>query len=173
MPEHHRRIEISRQRGEHLRKKLLDLSARNNLISFRHDARRHNQIRVIDELLDVLYLRMTRRRDLQLCPLPDPLTFDDEDNEFFRKRLEQACYNDPEFLKEWKETEKEQEQAIRNRIARQLRCDLGWPDREQRRHHKETDVARLLGLNPDFNLPCEDEENKKSNQVTIICTDEI
>ena len=171
MTESHRRIEISLQRGGHLRKKLLDLSARNNLISFRHDAAHHNQVRVIDELLDVLYSRITRRRDLQLCPLPDPLTLDDEDSEFFRERLEQACYNDPEFLSEWKNTEKEREATMRNRIARQLRRDLGWPDREQRQRHKETDVARMVGLNPDYHLPQKEEgSNQSKYRDTLIQT---
>ena len=50
---------------ENYRKKLLDTSKRNPLISFKHQERSRQQIRVIDELPNVLYEKLDNGKTLQ------------------------------------------------------------------------------------------------------------
>ena len=52
------RFEAAEIQIENLRTRLLDLSKRNRLISFKHSDRARNHVRVIDELPDVIYERL-------------------------------------------------------------------------------------------------------------------
>lgn len=61
--------ELSR-RLEELRLKLLDLTARNKLLNFRHTAT--NSLRAVDELPGQLFQRLLDGRKLELDPLPKP-----------------------------------------------------------------------------------------------------
>ena len=47
-----------KDRLEELRKKLVDVSGRTNLISFRHSERVHSHVRIIDEIPDQLLERI-------------------------------------------------------------------------------------------------------------------
>ena len=60
------------QRLEGLRKNLLDLSNRNRLLSFKHSERARTHVRVIDELPDTLYQRLTDGQRLLFKSLPEP-----------------------------------------------------------------------------------------------------
>ncbi|TWI55065.1 AAA domain-containing protein [Pseudomonas duriflava] len=56
---------------ERLRSRLLDLSARNRLLSFSH-ARSKRFVRVIDELPDQLFEALTSERSMRFAPVPEP-----------------------------------------------------------------------------------------------------
>ena len=57
---------------EDLRLKLLDLTGRNPLISFKHRERNRNQVRLIDEIIDILYEKLNGGKSLEFLALPDP-----------------------------------------------------------------------------------------------------
>jgi very-short-patch-repair endonuclease len=57
---------------EQLRKKLLDLSGRNRLLSFTHRPKSRSHIRVIDELPHVLFERLQSERPMTFQALPAP-----------------------------------------------------------------------------------------------------
>jgi hypothetical protein len=54
------------------RQKLLDLSSRNPLISFRHSERSRSHIRVIDEVPEALFSRLSMSRQMTFDHLPSP-----------------------------------------------------------------------------------------------------
>ncbi len=54
-----------------LREKLIDISKRNPLISFKHSERSASYVRVVDERPDGLFVRL-RDGEMQFEPLPDP-----------------------------------------------------------------------------------------------------
>ena len=54
------------------RAKLLDLTSRNPLISFRHSDRSRSHIRIIGEIPERLFNRLISGRELAFKPLPDP-----------------------------------------------------------------------------------------------------
>jgi len=64
------------------RQKLLDLSSRNPLISFRHSERSRSHIRVIDEGPEALFSRLSMSRQMTFTPLPYPevIPADDKSN---------------------------------------------------------------------------------------------
>jgi len=160
-------IEATRRAGERLRHRLLDLSRRNSSISFSHSSKRRDQIRVIDELPNVLFEAFTKGRSLPLAPLPDPRSLDDEQTPYFQERLDEACYNDPEFLEKSRNWEDAEEADHRERVSRRLRTELGWPSRENRGKHRAETVARILGMDPTYDLPDEPwEEDRRAARHT-------
>ena len=68
-----------------LRQRLLDLSTRNKLISFKHNARSSKSfVRVIDADIQDLFEHLTSGKPLELVPLPHPPDEppDEQTNEF-------------------------------------------------------------------------------------------
>ena len=65
------RLKASADQIKNLRARLLDLGKRNRLISFKHSDRARNQIRVIDELPDVLYERLLDGKSFYFKSLPE------------------------------------------------------------------------------------------------------
>lgn len=55
---------------ENLRTRLLDLSARNRLLNYRHG--RMGNLRIIDELPDQLYELLLSEEELRFLPVPEP-----------------------------------------------------------------------------------------------------
>src|SRR5215475_10893309 len=55
---------------ENLRTRLLDLSSRNRLLSYRHG--RTGNLRIVDELPDQLYESLLSEQELRFLPVPEP-----------------------------------------------------------------------------------------------------
>ena len=64
-------LKFVQQRVAKHREKLLDLTKRNSLISFRHSTRSNQHVRVIDELPDTLYNKLSDGRELKFRALPE------------------------------------------------------------------------------------------------------
>jgi hypothetical protein len=80
------------------RQKLLDLSSRNPLISFRHSERSRSHIRVIDELPETLFSRLSMSRQLTFDPLPYPeLVPPDERLPMFERAIQNARRTDEQY----------------------------------------------------------------------------
>ena len=80
------------------RTKLLDLTSRNPLISFKHSERSRSHIRIVEEIPERLFNKFVAGRELSFKPLPDPeLTPRSEEASFFvdllrRTRAEDSAY---------------------------------------------------------------------------------
>jgi len=87
------------QRIENLRPKLLDLSRRNPLIATRLSGRTSSNVRIVDELPDLLFFNLSNHQSLQLVPLPD-IEADpkDEDTRRFRQPYADAKLTDDAYL---------------------------------------------------------------------------
>jgi hypothetical protein len=138
------------------RAKLLDLTSRNPLISFKHSDRSRSHIRVIEEIPERLFNRLTAGRDLCFKPLPDPeLTPQSEEASIFvnllrRVKLEDSAYRE-KLTELGPNASERQKQRIEREIRNRARARLGLPPFQPTWDPAKR--ARELGLNPDYELP--------------------
>lgn len=146
---------------EGLRQRLLDLTKRNPLLSFKHRTRSRRYIRVVDELPDELYKRLTdpgkRMRFKGLRDLSeDPA---EEQTIEFRRTLDQARIEDNEYrdkVDELGEDANERElHRLEVELRNRVRHRLGLPPRLDTVQAPPTQVAKSMGVNPSFDLPRE------------------
>ena len=140
-----------------LREKLIDISKRNPLISFKHSERSASYVRVVDERPDGLFVRL-RDGEMQFEPLPDPEAEPaDEKTADFRMALEAARLTDSEYLatiealgESERDDEKvgDAEQALRARVRKSL--DL--PPLATGKKLNIAECAQANGFDPSFDL---------------------
>src|SRR2546426_8876938 len=83
------------------RQKLLDLSSRNPLISFRHSEKSRSHLRVVDEIPEILFSKLLLGRVLTFVALAEPeLVSLDEQDPSFQQELRKAKKVDEQFLKD-------------------------------------------------------------------------
>ena len=123
--------DLMKSKIEVLRPKIIDLSRRNPLINTRFGGAYSSQIRVVDELPDVLYHGLSNGLVFELDPLPsldeDPK---DEKNKEFQNLLSEFFLKDEEYLKDIEELDSENddyldlkriiERSLRDRVRKQL-----------------------------------------------------
>jgi very-short-patch-repair endonuclease len=141
-----------------LRMRLLDLTGRNPLIAFKHGGRSRRHLRVIDELPDYLYARLSAEGPMWFRSLgEEPTEPDDEKTILFRRALESAKLEDVDYLQKLKEAGEDPGEKTLNRLElelrKQLRERLGMPVRRPAGTLTAADVARNLSLDPAFDLP--------------------
>lgn len=141
-----------------LRAKLLDLTTRNPLIAFKHTGRTRRHIRVIDELPDFLYARLDDESPMRFKSLgEEPSEPDDEKSILFRRALEAAKLDDPEYREKLEEAGADPGEKTLARLERELRQRLrealGMAPRRQGGGPGAADVAMSRGLDPSFDLP--------------------
>lgn len=138
------------------RSRLLDLSSRNPLISFRHSERSRTHVRVIDEIPEVLFSKLEAGNQLLMAPLPDPPEGpDDEDSTPFQHALKLAKREDAEYRERIVEIGPHPSERKRKKIERELRNrvrqQLGMEPFEK--GLSPQDVARSHGIDPSYELP--------------------
>ena len=95
-------LKVVQKAIEKYRENLLDISNRNNLINLNFNPRSNKVIRIIDELPNNIYQKLTDEADkrLQLIPLPpsekEPK---DEKTEIFKKTFEELKTTNEAYLK--------------------------------------------------------------------------
>lgn len=141
-----------------LRTRLLDLTSRNPLIAFKHGGRTRRHLRVIDEQPDLLYDRLSRESPMWFKSLgEEPTEPEDEKTILFRRALDAAKLEDPEYLDKLKEAGADPGEKTLSRLEKELRQRLrerlGMPSRKPPGSVTATDVARGLSLDPSFDLP--------------------
>ena len=122
-----------------LRLKLLNLTARNPLINFRHKETNKNQIRAIDEIIDIMFEKLyLKSQNLEFLSLSEPdFNPPDEKTEKFINELEIAKQSDEEYLKELEMLPEDDDglskksQEILRRLKDRVRDALGM---EKRKH---------------------------------------
>lgn len=149
----------AKPRIEELRKQLLDLSTRNRLLNFKHNARGGRFIRVVDDSAIDLFNHLKSDEAVEFIGVPNPPDEpDDETSEEFTLALEEALLTDKAYLKVVDQIEdspsddseaklRKAERALRDR----LRKKLGLESRGDVQMSAK-DYARKLGINPEFDL---------------------
>ncbi len=81
------------------REKLIDLSLRNGMLSFRHSETSGRHVRIVDATLEFLVASLASGSSLDIVPLPPVEQIPrDEDTDKFRAALKAAKEVDPEWL---------------------------------------------------------------------------
>jgi very-short-patch-repair endonuclease len=141
---------------EALRRKLLDLSLANRLLSFRHSETSRTHIRIVDELPEVVLSKLQEEISLTFRAVPLPPTApDDEDTEAFQQALETARLTDADYLdakaalgpRPRRARLAELERDLRNRV----RVTLGMPAWEP--PVGIVAQAKAHGIDPSYDLP--------------------
>ncbi len=156
---------------EKYRKKLLDTSKRNNLISFKHSESSRQYIRVIDELPDVLFKHFIDGKTLTFASLPEEETLPmDESTEEFKTLLEQGKLTDEEYLNSLEDIDGDDENSIDEikkieRILRnKIRVQLGLQPLVNQKRLSNVDVAKKNGINPSYEMPLPVETPEENNR---------
>jgi len=142
------------------RKKLLDTSKRNNLVSFRHSERSRLHVRLIDELPDFLYSQFLDGKFFQFKPLPEEDQVPpDEKTSTFISQLEQARLTDESYCEamdavdEGEEGALDQIKLIERELRNKVRYELGLPAWVDQESLSNREVAEMYGLNPSYEMP--------------------
>ena len=123
--------DLINQKIEALRPRLLDLSRRNPLLSTKLTAKSASNLRVVDELPDILYYNLTNGQSMRLVSLPslddDPK---DELTSAFKRALANSRLTDADYLAALAEIDKSAddhldrtrkvERALKDKIREQL-----------------------------------------------------
>jgi hypothetical protein len=159
-----------------LRKRLLDLSNRNRLLNFKFSDRARTHVRIVDEIPDVLYGKLSDGKKLTFIPLPNPEDEpEDEQSDEFFLMVQAARMSDEEYLRaldglgeedEPSASEQKIERALRDRVRQQL----GLPPRSTRDSMTPVDYARANGIDPSYDLPRDGGSNRPAHVDECIQT---
>lgn len=141
---------------QQFREKLLDLSSRNPLLNFRHSERSRSHIRIVDEIPEVLFERLSASQSMTFVPLPYPELFPpDERLPLFERAFQQARRTEEAYKSKLSElgphpSERQLQKAereLRNRVRVQLGLEAYEPTFDPRKR------AVAIGITPDYDLP--------------------
>ena len=159
--------------------KLLDLSKRNKMINSNFQSRAKTHFRIIDEIPDFLYDKLSKD-NMEFKPLP-PLDENpkDENTLEFKARIAIKEKEDEEYIKEMEKIETEQvdklnearERALR-KLKDKVRIELKLPPISTK-HTPIEEHCKKQGLNPDYDLPkpgpkSENEPKWKDNKIQTL-----
>jgi hypothetical protein len=176
--------ETARKQIEVLRQKLLDVSNRNPLASFRHSERARGHVRVIDELPDLLLEKLEAGENLSFVALPEPPDEPtDEKSDEFLMVLEAARATDEDYLRAIEALGEEDlespaffkyERALKDRV----REKLGMRSRPDHKAMSTAAWARECGLDPRYDLPTRDSIGNQAgkhqdNQIQTLLVPEV
>nr|WP_283938533.1 DUF4011 domain-containing protein [Sphingomonas alba] len=163
-----------------LRAKLIDLSKRNQLVSFKHSERGATYLRIVDERPDQLFDTLTDGQ-MRFEALPDEdIVPPDEQTDDFLIAWERARLTDPDYLKAIEGLgEDEKDAAELQKAERSLRAavrqELGLPKLQFGKSIDIVALARAHGFDPSFELPDsdedEDEDHHRDNKIRVLLTE--
>lgn len=163
-----------------LRAKLIDLSRRNPLVSFKHSERGATYLRIVDERPDLLF-DMLSEGQMRFEALPDDdVVPPDEQTDDFLIALERARLTDPAYLKAIEGLGEDEEDVVAVQTAeRDLRAsvreELGLPKLRFGKSIDITALARAHGFDPSFELPDTDEDadsdHHRDNTIRVLLTE--
>lgn len=143
-----------------LRVKLLDLSLRNRLINFKFSETSKKFVRVIDELPDELFTRLTdesaepKKLYFQPLPEPDEATDPAESTQRFMAALDEARLTDPAYLAAVSNGNGADAEQVEESLKSKVRADLGLVERgKTRKGLNLVSWAEENGINPSYDLP--------------------
>lgn len=140
-----------------LRTKLIDLTRRSPLISFKHGGRTATLLRIVDERPDLVF-DILNRKGVGFDALPDQdVTPKDETTDQFRLAYENAMLTDETFLAATEklgddEHDAEQWQRAERALRTRIRATLGLPLLDYGKGLDITALARAHGFDTSFDL---------------------
>ena len=155
---------------EKLRKKLLDLTLKNQMLNYKLSGKSQRRLDIVDTTLEDIYTSLVKKDDkktgLRIDFLPDPEDqLPEENTPLFLSALAHEKISDSNYLSRLDELERaghdddteldKLEQQLRERI----RTQLGLPSRPTRADINRNEHARSQGINPALDLP-----QKNTNQ---------
>ncbi|WP_265571058.1 DUF4011 domain-containing protein [Sphingomicrobium nitratireducens] len=163
-PEDARRYRLAEEAIADLREKLLDLSRRNPLISFKHSTRAAGQLRIVDERIDKLFAALGRgAMGFEHLPGED-VTPADEKTHDFTMALERAKLTDVAYLKSIDDLADDEDdvvawQAAERALRYRVREELGLPKIEYGKKVDVRSLAKAHGFDPSYELKDYDESD--------------
>jgi very-short-patch-repair endonuclease len=144
---------------EGLRERLLDMSLRNPLLSYKHRPSSKKQLQIVDEVPQAIYELLTGGASLEVLALPEPADApQDEQTEDFVAALAHAKASDLEHLtkiealeSQGRDDEIELGKAERD-LRDKVRTQLGLPPRPTRKTINPSEHAKSLDIDPSIEL---------------------
>jgi superfamily I DNA and/or RNA helicase/very-short-patch-repair endonuclease len=172
--------EFTKKVIEKYRVQLLDLSKRNNLISFKHTNRSTKQIRIIDEVITTLFDKLSSEEELgfQSIELPDNIP-EDEKNETFEQKLKEMRLTDEEF--QVKKNSLGEEPSEREYLQLDLwlrdkaRKELGLKQINRTQTATIEEQAKKFKIDPSYDLKFESKAKKHIDNYiqTLLYPDQL
>lgn len=163
-----------------LRAKLIDLSKRNPLISFKHSERGATYLRIVDERPDHLFAGLTDGQ-MTFDPLPDEDRVPpDEQTDDFLIALERLRLTDTNYLEAIEglgdeETDASALQAAERQLRGKVRQELGLPKLQFGKSIDVQALARAHGFDPSFELQDSDDEqdaaHHRDDKIRVLLTE--
>ena len=144
---------------EDFRKQLLGMTLRNHLLHCPHGPRVQAQVRVIDELPDMVFERLEVGGEFSFLPLPEPRDQpDDEDSEEFLEALERHKQDSETYKAAIEQVARQPARpAGREKVEREardlVRLRLGMGEWEPERGMDPEELCRRRGIDPEYELP--------------------
>lgn len=151
------------QAYEKLRERLLDMTLRNPMLSYKHRPTSKRQLQIVDEVPEEVFRHLTGELSLTIIPLPEPDDVPrDEKTPEFVSSLTYAKATDPGYLQVLREADEAEPDKAEGIIAKgerslrdRLREELGMPKVDRKKLVDPVQHARTLGIDPSFELPHE------------------
>jgi len=143
-----------------LRERILDLSLRNPMLSYKHRASSKRQLQIVDAVPEEVYRKLAGEGiALDVIPLPDPKDIpSDERTEEFVSAFEHAKVSDLEYLTRLQalaNSGRDDEYAVaevQRELRDRLRKELGLSPRPTQKTINPAEHARENGIDPSFEL---------------------
>ena len=153
-------VELVANRLQELRKRLLDSSRRNPLISIPFRVNSTNVFRAVDELPEILRFNLTNGKSMRLVPLPalEEDLPDEQTDEFFDAMrfavAEDEAYTDALDALDADGKDYDQKAlAIERALKDRVRVLLDMPTRQTKDSPSLAEHARAHGISPEYSLP--------------------
>ena len=144
---------------EDFRKQLLGMTLRNHLLNCPHGPRVQAQVRVVDELPDMVFERLEVGGEFSFLPLPEPRDRpDDEDSEEFLEALERHKRDSETYRVAIEQVSAQRTRnAGREKVEREardhVRLLLGMGVWEPEQGLDAEELCRRRGIDPGYELP--------------------
>jgi very-short-patch-repair endonuclease len=161
-----------------LRAKLIDLSRRNPLISFKHGSRSASMVRIVDERPDLLFETISKK-GMRFEALPDEETIPpDEDTAEFKVAYERAQLTNEAFLAETEtlgddEADAQRWDSAERTLRAVVREELGLPRLDYGKAIDVAAIARAHGFDPSYDLKSSDDpisDHHKDDRIRVLLT---
>jgi very-short-patch-repair endonuclease len=161
-----------------LRKKLLDLSKKNPLISYKHSSRGGSHLRIVDERPDLLFAALNDDA-MEFEPLPgEEVVPPDERTPQFQIAYERGRLTDEAYLKATEnlgdhEDDARAWQQAERELRKVIRKQLGLPAFEYGKALDVIALAKAHGFDPSYDLKNSDEpldDHHQDNHIRVLFT---
>ena len=153
-------VDAAREKLDDLRARLIDLTARNRFLNFPHRPRAQTQLRIVDELPDQVFERLTAGgKSFQLASLPEPPDAPtDEGAPAFLNALAVAQASDEDYLAALAALDDDDpddpaaQEALRA-LKDRVRAHLGMEPWVHGKELAPAEWAKRNGVRPGYDLP--------------------